>query len=99
MTRYEHLFLKLSEECAEVQQRISKLLQFGAGESEPGQELTNAERLRAEVNDLLSVIALLEGNGYLRWQTDADLREHKLAKAAKIEKYLTYSEELGLVKP
>lgn len=99
MTRYEHLFLKLSEECAEVQQRVSKLLQFGAGESEPGQTLTNAQRLRAEVNDLLSVIALLEGNGYLRWQSDDELSAHKLSKAEKIKKYLNYSEELGLVKP
>ena len=46
----------LMEECAEVQQRASKMLRFGVNEVQPGQAATNAERLSAEVGDLLHLI-------------------------------------------
>lgn len=42
----------LIEECAEVQQRASKMLRFGVAEIQPGQPLTNRERLSVEIGDL-----------------------------------------------
>ena len=48
----------LMEECAEVQQRASKLLRFGIEEVQPGQPHSNADRLGHEIGDLLEVVAL-----------------------------------------
>jgi hypothetical protein len=50
----------LSEECAEVTQRASKLSRFGHKEIQPGQPLNNFERLRREKVDLLVVFDLLQ---------------------------------------
>ena len=48
----------LIEECAEVQQRATKLLRFGVQEIQPGQDLNNATRLGMEIGDLLEVVDL-----------------------------------------
>ncbi len=98
MTRTEHLWLKLMEECAEVQHRTSKLLQFGPMENgEHGEYETNIQRLRDEVNDILSVLTLLEMAGALPYASPADLEEAFTEKRAKIEYFLRYSERLGMV--
>jgi len=96
MTKIEHLYVKLMEECAEVQQRASKLMQFTAGEKEPGQDKTNTERLMLEIYDLMAVIALMDVYGLITL-AEADLKAHYTAKWQKIEKYLAYSQELGTV--
>ena len=46
------------EECAEVQQRATKLLRFGLEEVQPGQLFSNALRLSSEIGDLMEVIDL-----------------------------------------
>jgi precorrin-6x reductase len=46
----------LIEECAEVQQRATKVLRFGIDEIQPGQFADNTQRLSYEVGDLLAVI-------------------------------------------
>jgi hypothetical protein len=48
----------LIEEAAEVQQRATKLLRFGRDEIQPGQTLTNAERLSLEIADFLALVDL-----------------------------------------
>lgn len=97
MTIREHLFLKLMEECAEIQQITSKLLQFGPDNIRDGEELNNTERLRLELNDLLAVVWLLEVKGHVLSQTESYLDSHITAKEKKIEKYLRRSIELGTV--
>jgi hypothetical protein len=58
-TPYERELLTiLIEEAAEVQQRATKLLRFGAMETQPGQFNTNAWRLSQEIGDLVAVINL-----------------------------------------
>jgi len=99
MRHDEHLYLKLIEECSEVQHRCSKLIQFGPYEKQAnnpvsgGKEAphlgTNAERLQEEVNDLIAVVKLLG----LKMPTAAQVE----AKKTKIEKYRRYSESLGCV--
>jgi uncharacterized protein YaaN involved in tellurite resistance len=96
MAKHEHLYLKLMEECAEVQQRASKLLQFGSEEAEPGQCLTNAMRLRQEINDLLTIIDMIEQAGF-PMNRGEDLELHMAEKREKIAKYLQYSQKLGRV--
>ena len=96
MTTHEHLYLKLMEECAEVQQRASKLLQFGSEESQPGDYQTNEMRLREELNDLLTVIDMVEQRGFMMNGPER-LHQHMDEKRQKIAKYLAYSQELGCV--
>lgn len=55
----------LIEECAEVQQRATKLLRFGCAEVQPGQEKTNSERLANEIGDLVHMTTLLDQVGLI----------------------------------
>ena len=92
MNRKEHLLIIAMEECTEVGQRLSKALRFSLEEVQPGQELTNAERIEYEFNDLLAVIDMLRKEGHLTNTINPDMI---LAKKEKIEKYLLHSEENG----
>ncbi len=49
----------LIEEAAEVQQRATKALRFGIEEVQPGQLLSNAQRLALELGDLSEVVSRL----------------------------------------
>jgi hypothetical protein len=95
MNQDEYLYNKLSEECAEVSQRVSKILCFGADEIQPKQDQTNMERLRFEVDDVLAMIRMLENARLLIRRSQEQLDEHFRYKAAKVEKYMQYSIQLG----
>jgi len=94
MNRLEHLLTILTEECAEVQQAGTKTLRFGL---EEGRDLSameygnNVQRLRHEINDMLAMVEMLEGEG-LDLSPDKTLRKQK---KDKVEKYLLYSKECG----
>jgi len=98
MTHEEFYFLKLAEECAEVAQRASKLLQFGPDEVQEGQGENNLQRLRGELNDLLSIVEILESEYDLPRPSEEEMVVHYLAKREKLAKYLALSEKLGRVK-
>ena len=95
MNLEQFYLLKLAEECSEVAQRALKQMQFGKNEIQKDQALTNSMRLRAELNDLLSVIKILEEMSEIPHAYDLD--EYITKKRAKLEKYLEYSRDLGLV--
>ena len=95
MTRTEHLLTILAEECAELAQRTSKALRFGLDETQPGQPLTNAERMQAEMADLLGVWKMLSDEESL--SSVSHLHGLAVAKAEKVEKSLVYSRELGML--
>lgn len=65
MTREEYLLNKLSEECGEVVQMVSKVKNFGRDEVYKIQEFTNAERLAIETRDLLNIVNMLIAEGFL----------------------------------
>jgi NTP pyrophosphatase (non-canonical NTP hydrolase) len=87
MTETELLLCCLSEECAEVAQRVSKALRFGLEEVQPGQPKDNATRILDELNDLLAVAYMLEGRGIGRMGRTATIE----AKQNKVRAYLEYS--------
>jgi hypothetical protein len=98
MMNMKQFFLtKLVEECAEVQQRALKQMQFGEKEIQEGQEKENRDRLLDEVEDLRAVLFMNEyiGNISEISQKEKDLRYNK--KWDKILKYLNLSRDLGLV--
>lgn len=63
--REREIITILVEECAEVQQRATKALRFGIEEIQPGQMMTNAQRLAAEVGDMLEMVEILVAMGVL----------------------------------
>ena len=92
MNRTEHLLTIIAEECAEVAQRATKAARFGLYEIQPGQELTNIERLKHEYNDLIAAIEMLESNEK-RSINREDFLVYK--KQCKIADFLKYSNECG----
>ena len=86
MKQGEHLLIILAEECAEVAQRCSKALRFGLDDIQPGQEMTNRQRIQEELADIMGVCAML------------DLvipRAAARAKKARVEKFFELSRRLG----
>lgn len=98
MTREEHLLSCLAEECCEIGQRVSKALRFGLQEVQPGQTLTNAERIVAEYHDLLAVAFMLKEEGLLPFPSNPPL-DLVDAKVAKVEKFMAYAREQGVLSP
>jgi hypothetical protein len=88
----EHLLLVLAEECAEVQQRITKALRFGLQEVQPEQDMTNEQRISYELNDLLASVELLKQRGLLELYPNGDMVE---LKKLKVRKYMNYAREQG----
>ena len=84
------------EECDELSQRASKALRFTLEEIQSGQDLTNAQRLLYEFNDLMAIMYMLADKGLIsKPLIDPDMVEQK---TLKVQKYLEYSRQLGTVK-
>jgi NTP pyrophosphatase (non-canonical NTP hydrolase) len=95
LSETEHLLTCLAEECAEISEqcarvavRVSKALRFGLGEVQPGQLLTNAERIAAELADLAALVATLEGAGIIGTSQVARKRE-------KLKTFMDYAKSCG----
>ncbi len=84
--RQRELLTIFIEECAEAQQRATKLLRFGADEAQPGQNYTNSHRLSEEIGDILAMVALLQQAGLVL--DDAYMLEQGRAKIAKVKRFL-----------
>jgi len=96
MTVEQLLLTQLMEECAEVAQRASKAIRFGLYETEPNQAYTNKERLLHEIQDFLGTLKTLEEYDVIH------LPDHSMcqaidAKVKKVENYLIYSRECGVL--
>lgn len=92
MNSTQHALLKLSEECNEVAQICSKIMQFGFDSEYDGK--TNRERLTEELNDILGAVL------NLTLETDFRFTEDAYAKWAKVDKMARYreiSKNLGFV--
>lgn len=94
MTREEHLLTYLLEECVETAQRISKALRFGLDEVQPGQEMTNGERIVGEYCDILGVMGILQEEKIL---PPFNHYEHVMPKVEKVKKYMEYAEQCGTI--
>ena len=101
MNLIQYLLICLAEECGEVDQRATKALRFGLDECQPGQNLTNRERLLDELDDLLLIREMLiEHQAFgistntMMYAPDTDRRAEK---RRKIHKYMRLSYELGIL--
>lgn len=91
MTETEHLFTIVMEECCEIGQRASKAKRFGIDEIQPGQSLSNAERIMGEYADLVAMIHMLQDRKLL---PGLDFRLVE-AKKEKVAHFLEYSRQQG----
>lgn len=91
MNMREYLLTCLAEECAEVQQEISKALRFGLEDWRPRDETkeNNRDKIQREFNDLLAVAEILNDHGILNIDFDQDKSEKK----AKVYRYAEYARE------
>jgi hypothetical protein len=94
INKTEHLMIVLSEECAELSKEVSKALRFGLNDREPGQDLTNREKIINEFNDLFSVMNMLKDYGVFE---DKELLTISAieGKKNKVLKYMEYAESVG----
>lgn len=103
MTIRQYYLNKLTEECAEISQVVSKQMQFGRdvrwvkSMGEHSEAPSNGEKLRDEVNDLLAVLDVLEDINELPQISGWKLLEAKNMKRRKMAKYLDRSQRLGQV--
>jgi hypothetical protein len=97
LNRKEHLLVCLAEECDEIGQRVSKALRFGLAEVQPGQGLTNAERIVEEIVDFFAVLEMLTDAEILT--IDDRVGAAIQAKRDKVEKFMRFAEEQGALAP
>ena len=95
MNRSEYLLTCLAEECAEAAQRVSKALRFGLREVQPGQPLTNDDRICDELRDLIAVAHILHSEGVIGWFMPESL--DVTSKRDKIERFMAISREQGCI--
>lgn len=97
MTKQEYLLTVAMEECAEIQQAISKALRFGMDRYNPyaPNRVTNEDNILMEYYQLRGVFSLLFEEGVLHSpdvQVQYGIRDDKMAK---VEKYMKLSKECG----
>jgi len=88
MNETEHLLVCLGEEASEIAQQTAKAVRFGLSDFEPGQPYTNTRRIEQEVSQLFAVFKRI---GFRLHEED------EVEKNAKLDKYMKYSRQLGLL--
>lgn len=94
MNRHQYLLSKLAEEAAEVAQIVLKTQQFGASEVYPQQDLTNAERIHLELDDLYAVVEMLNKEYSFGYSPS---RKRIETKKKKVNYYCEFAKSLGEV--
>lgn len=97
MNKEQMLLTLLSEECAEVSQLASKSIRFGLDSCDPTTGKSNIDALHQELIDIISVVQYL--NYEYNFNFDFDNIDWKAVseKKERIDKYMTYSVNLGRV--
>ena len=91
------LLIILMEECAEVQKNAAKMLRFGVEDAQPGQNLTNRERLSLEVADVLAVLKVCVGAGLVEDQHGEAIYARMGVKLDKLQRYMQHGSPKDLV--
>lgn len=91
----ENLLVTAMEECAEVQQAISKCLRFGADNYRPDLLNTNKFDVVYEYLQLTAMIEKLQSEGILPVVDVNDAIMIKAEKLDNVKKYQKVSEECG----
>ena len=84
------LILIFMEECAEAAHRASKLSRFGIDETQPGQTLTNRQRLSIEYGQIIAIASLLSQEDMI---SELVVQHAVDEKKEKLRKYMQHSKE------
>lgn len=105
MTKNENLLVTLMEECAELQQAVSKALRFGMYGYQPSYpEKTNEHNIMIKYYQLVAAMEMLENAGVLHAVslTDKALARKELfrktTKKINVGRYQEVSESIGRMK-
>lgn len=79
----QELLVILIEECAEVQKCATKAMRFGLDECQPGQLLSNSQRLGLEIGDVSQMVDQLMSVGVVSADSVARGSEYKRKQLAK----------------
>lgn len=98
MTHEQYLLIKIAEEAGEVSQRALKAAQFGLMEKQSPELEDNTERLIEELCDLYFYIRKLsDQSNYVKELLAMSVcHEKELYRETKHNKFLTYSQSLGM---
>jgi len=95
MKYLDHLLTIVIEESSEIIKEACKAQRFGMDSKEPGQDLTNEERIWNEANDLVGTMELVKSlRGFGGFS-----REAMEAKQQKIKKFSEISIQCGRLEP
>ena len=98
MNNIENLYVVASEECAEIQQSISKILRFGETNHHPDRpDETNAKELLTEYYQLQGVMEMIIDHGVLGHMSETEINSIKAKKRCKVSDYAQLSKSLGLI--
>ena len=94
MNEKEYLMIQAASECMEVAHRITKALHFGLNEIQPGQEMTNDERVVEEYIDLLASMQKLQKLDIFSMPSEIVVNGAIAKKQEKIDKFMGYARDV-----
>ena len=97
MNSTENLYIIALEECAEMQQCITKILRFGKDNHHPDRHETNERELLKEYYQLQCIMNTLFDNGIIKDLSEDEIQTIKSLKKNSITKYAKLSQELGCI--
>lgn len=98
MKEYENLCVVAMEECAELQQALSKSMRFGFGNYNPETpQKSNAMDILNEYYQLMGVMEMLIDSGYIGRFSKEEIEYVKSRKRCKVSDYRELSISLGTV--
>lgn len=98
MRRNEYLALVAMEECAEIQQALSKAIRFGFDDHHPSRaDEMNEEQLLTEFYQLTAMIEEMQNKGIIAGFAQDKIEKVKQNKIEKVYKYMEYSKANGLL--
>lgn len=96
MKQFENILVTVSEECAEIQQAVSKALRFGLENHHPSNpNVTNADDILSEFIQLQALIESLQQYGKLPTWHNSTVQSMKNDKIRNVAKWQEVSFECG----
>ncbi|MHC5226644.1 nucleoside triphosphate pyrophosphohydrolase family protein [Enterococcus sp. LJL99] len=92
MNKKEYLALVTMEECAELQQALSKSLRFGFDDHHPEKIAQNNEQqVLEEYYQLVAMMEELQEQKIVTRLSEGEIQQIKVAKIKKVYQYMEYS--------
>lgn len=98
MTSKENLMVVAMEECAEIQQEISKAIRFGVDNHHPNEpHIMNGQRIMREFHQLRAVMDMLVIKGIIPDFPEVEQNQIYRVKVDAIKKWEEYSKSVGAI--